>query len=85
MANENVMAELADATGGTYFHNSNDLDAGLKAVTAFPECVYTLELALDGVKQNGSYHRLSVKVDREGAQLQARHSYFAPKPDKKKK
>ena len=85
IANENVMAELADATGGTYFHNSNDLDAGLKALTAAPECVYVLELPLDNVKQNGSYHRLKVKVDRDGLQLQARRGYFVPKPDKSKK
>lgn len=84
-ANENVMAELADATGGTYFHNSNDLDAGLKAVTAMPECVYLLELPLDGVKEDGSYHHLKVKVDRGGAAVQARHGYFMPKPEKKKK
>jgi VWFA-related protein len=84
IANENVMAELADATGGTYFHNSNDLDAGLKILTAAPECVYVLELPLDNVKQNGSYHRLKVKVDREGLQLQARRGYFVPKPEKKK-
>src|SRR5262249_15915860 len=25
--NEDVMAELADGSGGTYFHNSNDLEA----------------------------------------------------------
>ena len=81
---ENVMAELADATGGTYFHNSNDLDAGLKALTAVPECIYVLELSLADVKQNGSYHRLKVKVDRDGVQLQARRGYFVPKPQKRK-
>jgi VWFA-related protein len=71
-AHENVMAELADATGGTYFHNSNDLDAGLKALTAVPECIYVLELSLADVKANGSYHFLKVKVNRSGVQLQAR-------------
>ena len=81
---ENVMAELADATGGTYFHNSNDLDAGLKALTAAPECIYVLELSLAEVKQNGSYHRLKVKIDRDGTQLQARRGYFVPKPAKHK-
>ena len=81
---ENVMAELADATGGTYFHNSNNLDAGLKALTTVPECIYVLELSLADVKQNGSYHRLKVKVDREGSQLQARRGYFVPKPAKHK-
>jgi VWFA-related protein len=84
-ANENIMAELADGTGGTFFHNSNDLDAGLKALTEAPEVVYVLELSLDGVKSDGTYHRLQVKVDRDGLDLQARRGYFMPKPEKNKK
>jgi hypothetical protein len=35
--NENIMAELAAATGGTYFHNSNDLEGGFRRLTAAPE------------------------------------------------
>ena len=31
--NEDVMAELADGTGGTFFHNSNDLEGGFKSLT----------------------------------------------------
>ena len=82
---ESVMAELADGTGGVYFHHNNDLDAGFKSLTDAPECIYMLELSLDGVKQNGSYHRLRVNVDRDGLHLQARHGYFVPKPQKEKK
>ena len=82
---ENVMAELADGTGGTFFHNSNDLDAGFKSLTEAPENVYLLELSLDNVKPNGSYHRLKVQVDRDGVQSQARRGYFMPKPEKTKK
>ena len=78
------MAELADGSGGTYFHNSNDLLAGFKDLAAAPEYVYILELALDNVKPDGTYHRLRVKVDRSGLQLQARRGYFAPKPEKVK-
>jgi VWFA-related protein len=84
-AAENAMGELADGTGGTFFHNSNDLDAGFKALTEAPEIVYVLELSLDGVKADGSYHRLNVKVDREGVELEARRGYFMPKPAKQKK
>ena len=52
------MEELADVTGGTFFHDSNDLDAGLKDLAETPEYVYLLELPLDNVKPNGSYSPL---------------------------
>jgi VWFA-related protein len=81
---EDVMAELADGSGGTYFHDRNDLEAGFKDLTAGPEYVYVLELSLDSVKQDGTYHRLTVKVDRNDLQLQARRGYFASKPEKTK-
>jgi VWFA-related protein len=84
-AAENVMAELADGAGGSFFHNSNDLEAGFKALAEVPDVVYLLELSLDNVKQDGTYHRLNVKVDRDGLQLQARRGYFIPKPEKNKK
>jgi len=61
--NEDVMAELADGTGGTYFHNSNDLEGGLQALTVVPEYVYLIELSMEHVKQDGSYHPLRVKSE----------------------
>lgn len=81
-ASENVMAELADGTGGTFFHNSNDLETGLRELTEAPECEYVLELSLSDVKRNNSFHRLAVKVDREGVQVAARRGYFIAKPGK---
>jgi VWFA-related protein len=81
-SNEDVMAELADGTGGTYFHNSNDLDAGFRKLTLAPEYVYLLEFTPQNAKPDGSYHKLKVKVDQDGLKLQARHGYFAPKTKK---
>jgi len=81
---EGVMAELADGTGGTFFHNSNDLYTGFKALTEAPKVVYLLELSLDSVKPDGSYHRLKVKVTRDGLQIQARRGYFIPKLQRNK-
>ena len=83
--NENVMAELADGSGGTYFHNSNDLEGGFKQLTAAPEYLYLLEFSVKNVKQDGTYHRLKVKATGEGLHLQARRGYFAPKAAKPKK
>jgi VWFA-related protein len=84
-SNENVMAELADGTGGTYIHNTNDILGGLKQLTTAPEYLYLLEFSIDGVKPDGSYHSLKVKVGQPGLRLQARRGYFAPEPEKKKK
>jgi VWFA-related protein len=82
---EDVMAELADGTGGTFFHNSNDLEGGLQKLAAAPDYVYLLELSLENVKPDGTYHRLKVNVDQQGLKLQARRGYFAPPPEKAKR
>jgi VWFA-related protein len=79
---EDVMAELANGTGGTYFHNSNDLEGGFKSLTQAPDCVYVLEFSPKKWKPDGTYHALKVKVDRKGARLQARQGYFAPKANR---
>ena len=76
---EDVMAGLADASGGTFFHNSNDIEGGLKRLASAPEYVYLLEFSLDKVKADGNYHSLKVKVDRGGLTIQAREGFFAPK------
>jgi VWFA-related protein len=84
-SDESVLAELAYGTGGTFFHNSNDLNAGFKALTEVPDIVYVLELPLDNIKPDGTYHRFKVKVDRDGVDIQARRGYFMTKPERQKK
>ncbi len=81
----NILGELADGTGGTYFHNSNDLQGGLQQLMAGPEFLYLLEFSLADVKHDGSFHGLSVKVSHAGASVQARRGYFAPKTSKESK
>jgi VWFA-related protein len=83
--NKQIMAELADGTGGTFFRNNNDLAGGLSALAAGPEYKYLLEISLQDVKQNGAYHSLKVEVDRKDVKLQARSGYFAPLPRKNRK
>ena len=81
---EDVLAELADGTGGTFVHNTNDLEGGLRRLAEAPEYLYLLEFPLQGIKRDGNYHSLKVKLNQEGLKLQARRGYFAPKPDNRK-
>jgi VWFA-related protein len=75
-----IMSELAAGTGGTFFHHSNDLEGGLRGLTVPPEFLYLLELSLNGVKPDGAYHQLQVKVSQRGLYVQARKGYVAAKP-----
>jgi|HubBroStandDraft_6_1064221.scaffolds.fasta_scaffold45704_1 VWFA-related protein len=80
LAEDDVLSDLAYATGGSFFHNNNDLDAGFKSVAATPEYFYTLGFAPQNLKLDGSYHSLKVSV-RESMKLslQARRGYYAPR------
>ena len=81
-ANADEMADLADGTGGAFFHNNNDLETGFESLIAAPESMYLLEVSLQGIKQNGTYHSLKVEVDQSAMKVQARRGYFAPSPPK---
>jgi VWFA-related protein len=76
---DNVLAELADGTGGTFFHNDNDLKGGLNLLAARPEYVYVLGFSPQALKFDGAYHGLKVTVkNSSGLTLQARRGYWAP-------
>ena len=79
---EDVMSALANGTGGTYVHNTNDLESGLKDLTSPPEYLYLLEFHAKNLKRNGSYHSLKVTVARDGTRIYARQGYFAAKLSK---
>lgn len=79
-----VLAELADGTGGTFFQNNNDLFAGLNRVAAAPEYVYLLGFSPENLKSDGSFHKLKVSlVNEKGLSVQARRGYYAPKHSSK--
>jgi VWFA-related protein len=80
VAEEGIMEELADATGGRYYHNNNDLKAGFAEVAAAPEFVYVLGFSPQNLKLDGAYHTLKVTLKTShGLDLQARRGYYAPK------
>jgi len=74
-----VMAELAEGTGGTFFRDSNDLEAGFRQASAFPEVSYVLGFYPQNLKPDGRFHTLKVSlVQPAGLALQSRRGYFAP-------
>ncbi|HYL86127.1 MAG TPA: VWA domain-containing protein [Candidatus Angelobacter sp.] len=77
---DDVLGEIADGTGGVFFHNRNDIDQGLLQAAAEPEVSYVLGFAPQNLKLDGSYHRLKVTLaNKQKWAVQARHGYFAPR------
>jgi VWFA-related protein len=80
LAQADVLAEFSDSTGGTFFHNSNDLDEGFRRVATAPEFYYVLGFSPQNLKLDGSLHTLKVTVkDLKGLTVQARRGYYVPK------
>ncbi len=80
IATEDVLAELADGTGGTFFHNNNDLNEGFTRVAAAPDVSYVLGFSPQALKPDGSFHRLKISLaTRKGVSVQARRGYYAVK------
>ncbi len=79
-AEGDILSDLANATGGAFFHNNNDLNEGFKQVSATPEYFYTLGFSPQNMKLDGSYHKIKVSLKDPGKlTLQTRRGYYAPK------
>jgi VWFA-related protein len=73
------MRSLALDTGGVFFDNSNDLEAGFRKTAGLPETFYVLAFSPQNLKLDGSFHPLQVKlVAFKGLSVQARRGYYAP-------
>ena len=77
---DDLLGELADGTGGTFFHNDNGLKEGLNQLAARPEVIYVLGFSPQNLKYDGSFHALKVKIGPlyGGLSLQVRKSYWVP-------
>jgi VWFA-related protein len=79
-AQSEILGDLADGTGGTYFHNRNDIDAGLRRAVAAPPLSYVLGFSPQNLKVDGHYHTLRVAMaGKQKFTIQARHGYYAPR------
>jgi VWFA-related protein len=67
---------LADATGGSTFEDSNDLRLGLDLMETESRAYYLLGYQPEGPFDR-KWHKIEVKVSRPGVTLRARRGYYA--------
>jgi len=78
-ADGDVMNDLAQGTGGEFFHNNNGLRAGFEQLAKAPEFSYVLGFSPSDFKADASFHSLKVQV--QNAKVEARRGYYALRPD----
>ncbi len=79
-ADSDILAILADGTGGVFFQNSNDYDEGFRRTASTPEYSYVLGFSPQNLKLDGGFHGIKVSLNTPGKfEIQARRGYFAPK------
>ena len=72
---------FAEATGGRAFYNTNDLAGAFHKAAADNSSYYLLSYYLDRTDKQPGWHKLAVKVHREGVQVRARTGFFMTKGD----
>ena len=75
-----LLGDLADGTGGNFFHHRNDLDRGIGQAVTAPPVSYVLGFSPQNLKMDGSFHALKVTLENSKEfSIEARHSYRAPR------
>ncbi len=81
-AQGDALGEFAAGTGGSLFHNGDNLLEGFRRTAEWPAFTYVLGFVPPELKFDGSYHALKVQVKMRDVDLQVRKGYYEPKhPD----
>jgi VWFA-related protein len=79
-AESDILSVLAYSTGGTFFHNNNDMNEGFRRVAEAPEFWYVLGFTPQNLKTDGKFHTLKVSLTSgQKYDLQSRRGYYAPR------
>jgi VWFA-related protein len=76
-ANGNTLKEIAEATGGTAFHNSNDILGGLERAFADGRDYYTLAYVSSNANYDGKFRAITVQVSGSKNIVNAKRGYWA--------
>jgi VWFA-related protein len=81
-AEHSTMQEMADATGGHAFYNTNGLAQAVAAAISDGSNFYTLTYTPSNFNRDGKFRKIKVQLARQGFTLSYRHGYYADDPDK---
>jgi VWFA-related protein len=76
-AEGDTLSEMAAATGGIVFHNSNDLLAGIKRAFADGRDYYTVAYVSTNSSLDGNFRSIRVEVSDRKAVVNAKRGYWA--------
>jgi VWFA-related protein len=80
-ANEQgTMQQMAEATGGRAFMNTNGLKEAVEKAVEIGSNYYTIAYTPQNRNWNGDFRKIAVKVDKPGVTLAYRRGYFADDP-----
>jgi VWFA-related protein len=81
MAEEASMKQIAEATGGQEYINTNGFQEAVSRAIANGSSYYTIGYVPDPHKLDGRFHRIDVRLDIDGDKLAYRRGYFADSSD----
>jgi len=75
--------DVADATGGKAFYNTNGLKQAIAEIVDTGSNYYTIAYTPTNKKWNGQYRQIHIQVDVDHASLLYRHGYYARSRDRR--
>lgn len=72
------LRELAEATGGLFFGNSNDALKGIRRAFADGRAYYLLAYTSSNPATDGKFRKIQVVMDQKNLRVRARQGYWAP-------
>jgi VWFA-related protein len=78
-ASQELLAEIADSTGGRFFDGSSNYVSAFSHIASAPEFYYLLAYSPQNLAADGKYHSLKVSLaDKSNFTVRARHGFYAP-------
>ena len=79
--NDGLLRALAEDTGGSAIVGTNNLGELLEDLMTRTSAFYLASYSSTNGALDGKYRRITVKVNRPGVEVRARHGYVATRPD----